>query len=112
MSVQEKILRHQLDHGVFDGEENKVSGIAKFSIDNGYHSLSSAQRNVIDRFLTQRCSGCTDPGGNHNECNQELSEEALLEAYKLSDDAENLQCESCRSESGFHAHQWDRIERE
>ncbi len=112
MNVTERILNYQITHGVFDGEDPKVSGIAQYAVDNGFASLTPKQQNVIEPFLTQSCSGITDPGGYHNECEQTLMGEELLEAYELCDDSESLECESCRSESSFHAYQRDRHERE
>ncbi|MEI9598040.1 hypothetical protein V5030_02130 [Moellerella wisconsensis] len=112
MSVTERILNYQITHGIFDGEEHMVRGIAQRAVDNGFASLSSSQQSVIEPFLTQSCSGVTDPGGYHNECEKILMGEELLEAYELCDDSESLECESCRSDSSFYTHQRDRLERE
>ena len=112
MSVTERILSYQITHGIFDGEDPKVKGIAQRAFDNGFASLTPKEQNVIESFLTQSCSGITDPGGYHNECEQILMGEELLEAYELCDDSESLECESCRSDSSFYTHQRDRIERE
>ncbi|MEZ2894452.1 hypothetical protein [Providencia rettgeri] len=112
MSVTERILSYQITHGIFDGEDPKFKGIAKLAVDNGFASLTPNQQNVIESFLTQSCSGITDPGGYHNECEQILMGEELLEAYELCDDSESLECESCRGESGYYAHKWDKLDRE
>ncbi|HBT3148839.1 TPA: hypothetical protein MBF30_004037 [Klebsiella aerogenes] len=112
MGVIESILHHQLTHGILDNEAQMVRGIAQLAVDNEFNSLSDKQRAVLEPFLTQHCSGVTDPGGHHNDCNQTLTDNALLEAYNFSDDSENLECESCRSESSFYAHQWAKLEKE
>ncbi|EIX6432659.1 hypothetical protein MKU92_001533 [Salmonella enterica] len=112
MPVIESILRIQLDRDVFHGEEQMVSGIAQLAVDRGFNSLSPRQKIVLEPFLTQHCSGVIDPGGHHNNCTTVLTGEALLDAYENCDDTECLECESCRDESSFHAHQWARIERE
>lgn len=110
MSVTQRILSRQLECGVFDSEENMVSGIARRAVDpaHGYDSLSPAQKRVLDPFLTQPCSGYTNPGGEHNECAQVLSGDELLDAYNLSEDTESLECESCRSERGYAQHVWEK----
>uniref|UniRef100_UPI001BC83816 hypothetical protein n=1 Tax=Escherichia coli TaxID=562 RepID=UPI001BC83816 len=41
-----------------------------------------------------------------------LTGEALLTAYEESEDSENLECESCRSEKGYYAHQRDKLEKQ
>ncbi|WP_409998233.1 hypothetical protein, partial [Escherichia coli] len=45
-------------------------------------------------------------------CNSALTGEALLTAYEESEDSENLECESCRSEKGYYAHQRDKLEKQ
>lgn len=112
MGVIESILHHQITHGIFEQEAQKVQGIAQLAVDKGYSSLTVKQRTVIDPFLTQHCSGVTDPGGHHNDCGQPLTGEALLDAYQQSDDNESLECESCRSESSYYAHQWEKLDKE
>ncbi|MEG2268163.1 MAG: hypothetical protein RSA84_12330 [Acinetobacter sp.] len=112
MPITEDILRIQLENDIFHDEDQMVSGIARLAVDQGFNSLSARQKHVLEPFLTQHCTGVTDPGDHHNGCNRELTDEALLEAYELSDDSQSLECESCRDERGFYAHQWARIERE
>lgn len=110
MSVTESILRHQLDGGVFENEEQMVDGIARRAVDpaHGYESLSAAQKRVLEPFLTQHCGGHTNPGGHHNHCQQVLTGAELLEAYEQSDDVESLECASCRSEGEAEQHMWDK----
>ncbi|ECU6890315.1 TPA: hypothetical protein ROR13_004692 [Escherichia coli] len=112
MDVTEKILHHQITHGIFDNEKMMVKGIAQLAVDKGYTSLSTKQRSVIDPYLHQTCSGVTDPGDYHNNCQQPLTGKGLLDAYELSGDSENLECESCRSESSFYAHQQAKRDKE
>lgn len=112
MGVIEKILAKQLEMDVFHTEDSKVPGIAKLAVDRGFDALSPAQKRVLEPFLSKQCSGQTDPGGYSNDCNAVLEGAALLDAYDDCDDSESLQCESCREEGGFYAHQWDRIKDE
>ncbi|MCB8889910.1 hypothetical protein [Vreelandella malpeensis] len=113
MGTDENILKHQLDHGIFDNAQfHGTEGIARKAIDEGISTLSPRQRSVLDPYLSNHCSGVTDPGGHHNGCSKGLKGEELLEAYLRSEDSEFLLCESCESDKGYHAHQWDRISRE
>ena len=97
MGVNESILHHQITHGIFDNAAQMVQGIAHLAVDKGFTSLSEKQRAVIEPFLTQHCSGVTDPGTHHHDCGRTLTGEELLTAYEESEDSENLECESCRS---------------
>ena len=101
----EQILDYLLEHEVLDNEEKKVSGIAKLAVDKGYDTLSHAQKAVIAPWLTANCSGSIDPGGHHNGCSVELTEDDLLEALYLAEDYESIQCESCRSDDSYYAHE-------
>lgn len=112
MGVTESILHHQITHGILDNEAPMVRGIAQLAVDNGFTALSGKQRAVLEPFLTQHCSGVTDPGGYHNDCGQTLTDDDLLDAYQQSDDSESLECESCRSESSFYANRRDKLEKE
>lgn len=112
MGVNESILHYQITHGVFDSEPQMVQGIAQLAIDKGLSFLTDKQRAVIEPFLTQHCSGVTDPGGHHNDCDRTLMGDDLLTAYEESDDCESLECESCRSESSYYAHQWNKLEKQ
>ncbi len=112
MGVNESILHHQITHGIFDNAAQMVQGIAQLAVDKGFTSLSEKQRAVIEPFLTQHCSGVTDPGAHHHDCGRALTGEALLTAYEESEDSENLECESCRSEKGYYAHQRDKLEKQ
>lgn len=113
MGIKEKILDYQLNHGVFDNAKfGGTQGIAKLAVAQGFDTLSAKQKEVLEPYLSQTCSGITDPGGHHNDCSTELQDEALLDAYHRCDDIECLICESCDSEQGYYAHQWDRISKE
>lgn len=78
MGVNESILHYQITHGVFDSEPQMVQGIAQLAIDKGLSFLTDKQRAVIEPFLTQHCSGVTDPGGHHNDCDRTLMGDDLL----------------------------------
>lgn len=109
MTMNEKLLAALLERGVFDNEEQKVSGIAKLAIDKGFDNLSHAQKHVLSPWLSQHCSGSTDPGDHHNDCRVELDGEELLEAIELADDIECLQCDSCRNDESYYAHQYSKL---
>lgn len=108
MGTIEKILSIQLDRDIFHNEEQLVSGIAQRAVGNGYDSLTEKQQDVLNEHLTQYCSGHTDPGGHHNDCDKELSGDELLNAYEQCDDTESLQCESCLSEASYEQHVWEK----
>ncbi|MGY0151857.1 hypothetical protein ACVQ8M_05085 [Edwardsiella tarda] len=107
MGTIERILSMQIEMGVFYNEDSKVSGIARRAIDYGFDSLSEAQKNVLNPFLSKPCSGQRDPGGHSNNCEAILEGMDLSDAYEHCDDPESLQCELCREEAGFYAHQWE-----
>ncbi|KPL99504.1 hypothetical protein [Vibrio splendidus] len=109
MTVTEKLLAALLERGVFDNEEQKVGGIAQLAIDTSFDSLSHAQKYVLSPWLSQHCTGSTDPGGYHNDCSAELDGDDLLEAIELADDVECLQCDSCRNEDSNYAHQYEKL---
>lgn len=108
MGTIEKILSYQLEHDLFHDQDNKVSGIAKLAIDKGYAQLTEKQKYVLEDQLHQACSGYTNPGGHHNECDKKLSGEELLDAYQQCDDPESLMCEACRDEAGYDRHIWEK----
>lgn len=113
MGIEEKILDQQLTRGVFDNAEfASTEGIAKRAVSEGFSSLSPKQTAVLLPYLSKTCSGVTNPGGHHNGCNAKLEGEALLDAYHRCDDTESLICDSCNSEEGFYAHQWEKISKE
>ena len=113
MGTEERIFDYQLRHGVFDNANHSApEGIAKLAVDKGFNTLSPAQKSVMNNYLSQRCSGVTDPGGHHNECSAILSDEALLQAYERCDDTDSLVCESCYNEEAEYARQWDKISQE
>ncbi|EKO3695199.1 hypothetical protein P0F40_003341 [Vibrio metschnikovii] len=113
MSIEEAILQYQLEHGVFESAKfSGTEGIVKCAITKGFNSLTLKQKAVLGPYLSTTCSGVTDPGGYHKDCSVVLEGEALLDAYNRCDDIECLTCDSCNSEEGYYAHQWDRISRE
>ena len=112
MGVIEKILSVQLEKGIFDQEAAKVSGIAKLALDEGFDTLSVAQKRVLEPFLTHGCAGVTDPGDHHNDCQFELEGDELLDAYAFCEDPEFLQCAACREEENHYENEWARIQAE
>jgi hypothetical protein len=110
MGIKEEILATQLEKGVFDDAEvSFAAGIAQSAVDKGYDSLSSKQKAILNPYLSVYCSGLTDPGGHHNDCEALLEGEDLFDAYQLSLDSGSLMCESCRSDEGYYEHQWQKI---
>ncbi len=113
MGIKEQILDYQLTHGVFDDATfSGAEGIAKRAVTEGFDTLSPKQKVILEPYLSKTCSGVTDPGGNYSECSAELNGEALLDAYQRCEDSDCLVCESCNSEEGYYAHQWEKISRE
>lgn len=113
MGIEEKIFETELEHCVFEAAEvDFAEGLARLAVDKGYDSLSPKQKAVLEPYLSAYCSGVTDPGGHHYECDALLEGEDLLEAYQLSEDSQSLMCESCRSDQGYYQHQWQRISEE
>ena len=108
----EQILDYLLEHGVLDNEEQKVSGIAKLTVDKGYDTLSHAQKSVIAPWLTANCSGSTDLGGYHNGCSVALTGDELVEALDLAEDYDSIQCESCRSDDSYYDHERSKFMKE
>ena len=109
MEKNEAILAVSLERGVFDNEEQKVSGIAQRAVDKGYDSLSVGQKMVVKPWLSSHCTGTTDPGGYHNDCSVELNDDDLVEALEQADDVECIQCESCRNEEFDYARQYSKL---
>lgn len=99
MAVEDDILAIQLKNDTFYNEDGKVSGIAKLATDKGFDTLSTLQKKVLAKFLTQPCEGVTDPGGHHNNCEIQLSGAELLEAYEEQYTFDSLRCEHCRDEA-------------
>lgn len=110
MGIEERILEYQLTHGVFDNATfARAEGIARSAVTQGFSTLSTKQKLVLEPYLSTTCSGVTDPGGYHNECSAELESEALLDAYHRCDNTECLACDSCNSEKEVYVHQWEKI---
>lgn len=112
MNTTERILAKQLEMDVFYNEDQKVSGIAKLAVSNGFDKLSALQQKVLKPFLTVPCCGVRDPGGHSNDCQAVLEGSELLDAYEVCEDRESLQCESCREEAGFYEAQWEKFSRD
>lgn len=113
MGITDNILSYQLAHGVFENARIPgTEGIARFAIDRGFEKLSVKQQAILKPYLSQRCSGVTDPGGHHNGCSVNLEGEALLGAYHRCDDTESLMCDSCEDEAGLYIHQWEKLSKE
>ena len=113
MCIENQILASLLKRDFFSGKEpDFAEGLARRAVEHGYKSLSPAQKDVLDPFLNQICSGCKDPGGYNNGCEAELYGAELKDAIDYCDDVECLQCESCREETGYYRAQWQRIEDE
>ncbi|MCD9507943.1 hypothetical protein [Photobacterium phosphoreum] len=109
----EQLLRTLKDYGAFDNEEQKVSGIAQLAIDNGFDNLSKLQQKVLAPFIEMACTGSTNPGGHHNNCDNIISGTDLVDAIELSDDGlDGIQCDNCRSDDGYYQHQQDRLDKE
>lgn len=98
MAIEEEILCYQLKYDVYN-QDTKITGIAKQAIAKGLDSLSSAQKYVINPYLSQPCEGITDPGGNHNDCHTVLVGKELRDAYADSFGTGPLVCERCRDEA-------------
>lgn len=109
MSEEDNALNKLLEYGHLDNEGGAVKGIARLATDKGYNSLTERQKNVLAPFLTRECDGVTDPGGYHNDCATALEGNALVAALESESYGDGFMCESCRDESNFHEHQWERI---
>ncbi len=109
MTIIERILTKQLEMGVFDNEEGKVSGIATRAVNLGFETLTDLQKRVLMPFLSQPCTGNIDPGGHHNGCEVVLEDDFLLDAYEEAEDFECLQCERCRTEAEHQAYDAQRF---
>ena len=112
MSNEDSVLSKLLEYGHLDRESDTVRGIAQRGISDGYDALTDRQKHVLAPFLARACEGVTDPGGHHNHCEAELEGDALVEALDSESYGDGFMCESCRDESSFHDHQWDRIKNE
>jgi hypothetical protein len=112
MPAEEQVLEALLNNGTMDNEEQMVRGIARRAVDQGFDTLSVAQRRVLERFLSERCSGIEDPGGHHNECPHILEGEDLVEAIEQSRFYGCVLCENCREDNDRYANEWARIQRE
>lgn len=113
MATIEDILSYQYDAGLFDDvEPDFTKGLAQRAIEVGFEALSIHQKRVLQPYLSRECSGCTNPGGHHNDCTTALDGDELLEAFAEGDDVECPQCENCRQEAGDYAAHWARVEAE
>ncbi|MFP5426337.1 MAG: hypothetical protein ACLGJA_10825 [Gammaproteobacteria bacterium] len=112
MSEITDVLTQLLDTGELDDEDSKVSGIAKLAVDKGFDHLTNPQKAVLAPYLERGCSGVTDPGGHHNECQRTLEGKALATALEQSEYYGEVLCEDCINESEQYSNEWDRISRE
>ena len=112
MSIKEDILSIELEQDIFHNQDRKVSGIARRAVDNGWDSLSESQQAVLVPFLSHPCEGMIDPGGYHNECQQVLEDEELLNAYQNISFYDALLCQDCINEYEGYQHDLARLERE
>ncbi|AJJ23891.1 hypothetical protein [Yersinia enterocolitica] len=101
MGIEELLLETLIKNDVFHNEDKKVSGIAKRAVDQGYSSLSEAQKSVIKPFMKHGCEGYTDPSGHHNDCTRVLIGAELNEAYDHTFEHGGIVCEDCREQSDY-----------
>lgn len=113
MEIEEKIFEEQIKRGIFDDAKISFSkGLAQRAVTNGYKTLSANQQSILQPYLSIRCSGFTDPGDNHTECQRILEGYDLLEAYQSSDSSELLMCNNCISEGSHYSHYWKKMSEE
>lgn len=112
MAHEESLLTQMIESDAFHDEDGKVSGIARLAIDKGFNSLSSAQKRVLEPFLTHPCDGIRDPGGYPNDCQIILSESELEEAYEHQGYYGALLCQNCRDESDGYVIEKERFMRD
>jgi hypothetical protein len=112
MKVETKILSLQLSNGFLEGQSKAVAGITQLAADNGYETLSDAQKNVINFLLSQQCEGFRYPDGDRHDCRAMLSGEPLLNALENSPHYDAVLCESCGAQLDYISHHRDKIDRE
>lgn len=112
MAYEEEILEQHFEFDLFHNESQIVTGIARLAIDKGYTNLSAKQQGVIEKFLTKNCSGVTNPGGHHNNCQHVLEGEDLHDALLRLAWLEEPMCESCNDESERYQQEWEKIQAE
>ena len=105
----ESLIQTMLDHDAFAQEEQMVSGIARRAVDQGFDTLSPAQKRVLEPFMSHPCDGVEDPGGYHNECQNVLAGEQLETAYENRNYYDAMLCSQCVDELEEYQRQWDRI---
>ncbi|HHN8406730.1 hypothetical protein [Morganella morganii] len=106
----ESLLSTMLEYDFFYNQDSMVSGIAQRAIDNGFNTLSEAQKRVLNPFLTKPCEGVTNPGGHHNNCQKPLSGDELEIAIRNESYYGNLLCENCINETEDYRREWENIE--
>ncbi|MBA1295940.1 hypothetical protein G7025_21465 [Pseudomonas lurida] len=107
-----KVLEKLLESGSLDNEDAKVRGIAQLAVGNGFDHLSELQKIVLKPYLNQSCDGVTDPGGYHNECQENLQGDELAAALGSQAYYGSLLCEKCIDEKEQYDREWERIDRE
>ncbi|HID9894803.1 hypothetical protein ACI2JW_08655 [Serratia ureilytica] len=112
MTIEEKILSEQLAQNAFEGCERKVPGLADKAVQQGWHTLSEAQKYVLAPHLTAHCMGFTDPAGEKIDCPVVLQDELLLDAWENNRMYDSLLCEDCRTQLDHIAYDRARHERE
>ena len=108
----ESLLRTMFDHDVFANEEKKVFGIAQRAVDEGYDTLTPAQKSVLSPYMSHNCEGVENPGGHHNNCENVLTGTMLETAYENRSYYDAMLCSQCVDELEEYKRQWERIERE
>ncbi|WPD00375.1 hypothetical protein [Proteus terrae] len=103
----ESLLSTMLKHDFFHGHEQKVSGIAQLAVDNGFNTLSIAQKNVLAPFFRRQCAGVTNPGDHHNDCEKILTEDELENAITNEAYYGELLCQDCINENEDYKREWD-----
>ncbi|WP_434996824.1 hypothetical protein ACRQTN_14430 [Pectobacterium brasiliense] len=112
MAINEDILELLLDQNVFEDRDRMVAGLAQRAVDNNLDSLTPNQRYHIAPYLTQRCDGYTDLGGDKYECSAVLVAENLKEALEARPLYGSLLCESCRAEIDYQSYRREKLDRE
>lgn len=108
----ESLLKTMLEHDRFHNQNSMVSGIAQRAVNNGFSSLSAAQKAVLEPFLSEQCDGVTNPGGHHNDCTTILEGDELESAIVNDMYYGGLLCTDCVDERERYRHEWEKIQRQ
>ena len=112
MTIEQDILKKLIEIGELEDQSDKLRGIAQAGADKGTENLSPLQLDVIQPVLEASCSGVTDPGGYHNNCQAELSGREYLDALEHKAYYDATLCVDCREETDRYAAEWSRIQAE